>query len=362
MSDYYEVLGLSRDASQDDVKRAFRKLARETHPDANPNDARAEGRFREVAEAYEVLSDPQKRAAYDRGEVFGSGDLFANFGGLDEILQQFFGGSFGGFGFRSASGPSRGSDVAVAAEVTLEEAAVGVSRDLLYTAPTRCEVCAGSGSEPGHDPMTCPTCGGRGQVQINRNTFLGSMMTVTECATCRGRGRVIEHVCDECGGAGRVTAEQAITVEIPAGVDDGTRLRLAGRGGAGEPGAPAGDLYLQVRVLADPRFQRVGDDLHHVARIGLAEAALGTAISVPAIDGEDFEVDIPAGTQPGTVFQSARRGMPRLRRRGRGDLLIEVKVDVPAELSPDAEEALRSYATATGEQPMSPRRRRRRQR
>ncbi len=362
MSDYYEVLGLSRDASQDDVKRAFRKLARETHPDANPEDAQAEGRFREVAEAYEVLSDPQKRAAYDRGEVFGGADLFANFGGLDEILQQFFGGSFGGFGFRSTAGPSRGSDVAVAAEVTLEEAAAGVSRDLLYTAPARCEECAGSGSEPGHDPVTCPTCGGRGQVQINRNTFLGSMMTVTECTTCRGRGRVIEHVCASCSGAGRVTSEQAITVEIPAGVDDGTRLRLAGRGGAGEPGAPPGDLYLQVRVLADPRFQRMGDDLHHVARIGLAEATLGTVISVPAIDGDEFEVDIPAGTQPGTVFQSARRGMPRLRRRGRGDLLIEVNVEVPSDLSTDAEEALRSYAEVAGEQPLAPRKRRRRQR
>ena len=359
MADYYEILGVSRDAAQEEIKSAFRRLARDTHPDANPDDPTAEARFREIAEAYEVLSDPQKRAAHDRGEVFGGADLFANFGGLDEILQQFFGGSFGGgFGFRSTVGPARGPDVAVTAEVTLAEAAMNVSRELFYKAPALCEVCEGTGAEPGRDPIVCLACAGRGQVQVNRNTFLGSMMTVTTCTTCRGRGNIIEEPCHECRGAGRISTEQFITVEIPAGVDNATRLRLPGRGGAGEPGAPAGDLYVEVRVLADPRFERVGDGLHHVARIGIAEATFGTVISVPLIEGGDLAVDVPAGTQPGTIFQMARRGMPRLRRRGRGDLIVEVSVEVPDQLTPEAEEALRSYAAARGEQPLPPRGRR----
>ncbi len=362
MSDYYEVLGVDRDASQEDVKRAFRKLARETHPDANPDDPEAEARFREVAEAYEVLSDQQKRAAYDRGEVFGGADLFSSFGGLDEILQQFFGGSFGGFGFRTSRGPARGADIAVATEVSLEEAAAGVSREVFYKVPVRCDVCGGNGSEPGHDPVTCSTCGGRGQVRVNRNTFLGSMMTVTECATCRGRGTVIEHPCHECRGGGRITAEKSITVEIPPGVADGTRLRLPGRGGVGEAGAPPGDLYLQVGVLDDPRFERFGDDLRHISTIGMAEATLGTVVSVPLLDDEPVDLDIPPGTQPGAVFEMTRRGMPRLQRRGRGDLFVEVRVEVPTGLSQDAEEALRVFAEAHGEEPLPPRRFRRRSR
>jgi molecular chaperone DnaJ len=357
MKDYYDTLGVSRDASQDEIKRAFRKLARETHPDANPNDPEAEARFRDVAEAYEVLSDPQKRVAYDRGEQFAVGDLFSTLGGLDEILQQFFGGTFG-FGSRPPVGPTRGADVAVGAEITLEEAAIGVSKEVRYTALDRCGVCLGSGSEPGHEPVMCPTCAGRGQVQVSRTTFLGSMMTVTQCTTCRGRGRVVNHPCSECSGEGRISTSQDLTVEIPAGVDDATRLRLAGRGSAGEYGGPAGDLYLQVRVLRDERFVRNGDDLLHTARIGISEAALGTVISVPMIDGEPVELDVPAGTQPGAVFRMAKRGMPHLRRRGRGDLLVQVDVEVPESLSAAAEDALRAYADSQGERPQPPRKRR----
>jgi len=361
MPDYYEALGVSREAPQDEIKSAFRKLARETHPDANPDDPGAEARFRTIAEAYEVLSDPAKRAAYDRGEVFSGGDLFTNLAGLDEILQQFFGGSFG-FGGRSSGRASRGPDIAVATEVTLTEAASGVSRELHFEAPERCHVCEGTGSEPGHDPERCPTCGGLGQVQVSRTTFLGSMMTVTDCSTCRGRGVVVRHPCTECRGAGRVNADQALTIEIPAGVDDGTRLRLSGRGGAGESGNGPGDLYLQVRVLPDPRFERVGDDLVHKLRVGFSEAAFGTSSSVPLIEGETIDVDVPAGTQPGTLFRLTRRGMPRLRRRGRGDLIVEVEVHVPDTLSAEAEAALRAYGDANDEQPAAPRRRRRRAR
>jgi len=357
MSDYYEVLGVTRDATQEEIKRRFRQLARETHPDANPDDPHAEDRFREVAEAYEVLSDPAKRARYDRGDTFG-GDLFSQFAGLDEILQQFFGGA--GFGFGGMRpGPRRGGDIGMTVELTLDEAASGISRQIHFAAAARCRPCAGSGAAPGTSPGRCATCRGVGQVQVSRSTFLGSMMTVSECPTCRGSGQTIETPCPACLGAGRVDDEHTLTVEIPAGVDDGTRLRLAGKGGAGERGAPAGDLYVQVRIPPDTRFSRLGDDLHHRIRLGFTEATLGAEVTVPLLGGEDMDVDIPAGTQPGTVFRLSRQGMPRLRRRGRGDLLVEVELVVPTEVTPDEEEVLRRFAELRGESPASGRRKRR---
>ncbi len=359
MKDYYELLGVARDASQDDIKRRFRTLARETHPDANPGDPGAEERFREIAQAYEVLSDPQKRAAYDRGETFGS-----SFQGVDinDIFQQLFGG--GGFGFdfgfgTQRRGPQRGRDVGVTVELSLDEAAAGVSRDLHFAAASRCSVCHGGGAKAGTAPTQCPTCGGSGRVQVNRNTFLGSMMTVTECVTCRGSGQVIAEPCETCLGSGTVDEERVLAVEIPPGVDDGTRLRLSGQGGAGERGAPGGDLYVEVRVTADDRFHRSGDDLRHRIQIGLAEATLGASVEVPLIGGESMDVDIPAGTQPGTVFRLSRQGMPRLRRRGRGDLLVDVEVVVPDDLTAEQEEALRAYAALRGETPAGKRRKRR---
>ena len=360
MKDYYAALGVARDASQEEIKKAFRRLARDTHPDANPDDPKAEARFREIAEAYEVLSDPNRRAAYDRGEQFGTGDLFSSFGGLDEILQQFFGGGFGGFGgFGGARrrSPTRGSDVGVNVDLTLAEAATGLSRHIEVSAPERCPSCTGSGAEPGHEPRRCPTCNGAGQVQVARQTMLGQMMTVTQCSTCRGRGEIIDSPCRTCSGSGRVDAQRTFTVEIPSGVDDGTRLRLSGRGGAGERGAPPGDLYVQVRVAPDPNFTRIGDDLHHKIRLGLAEATLGKKVEVPLIDGSSTEVDIPPGTQSATVFRLGKQGMPRLQRRGRGDLLLETEIVVPQDLPAEAEDALRDYAAILGEQPMEPKRR-----
>jgi len=362
MKDYYEILGVSRDATQDDIKKAFRKLARDTHPDANPDDPEAEARFREIAEAYEILSDPQRRAAFDRGEQFGAGDLFSNFGGLDDILQQFFGGGFGGFGGARRRGPQRGNDIGVAVDLTLAEAAVGVSRKIEVTSAERCTTCAGSGAEPGHDPRRCPTCNGAGQVQVARQTMLGQMMTVSECSTCRGTGEIIESPCKTCSGAGRIEVDKSLTVEIPAGVDDGTRLRLSGRGGVGQRGAPPGDLYVQVRIEPHPSFTRVGNDLHHKVRIGVAEAVLGKQIDVPLVDGSSTDIDIPSGTQSGTVFRLNRQGMPRLQRRGRGDLLIEVEVEIPTDLSAEAEDALREFAAIQGEAPAETRRRKRKRR
>jgi molecular chaperone DnaJ len=365
MKDYYQILGVTRDSSQEEIKKAFRRLARETHPDANPDDPQAEARFREIAEAYEILSDPNRRAAYDRGEQFGAGDLFSNFGGLDEILQQFFGagfGGFGGFGGTRRRGPARGRDLGVSVDLTLAEAATGVSRTIEVAAPERCDVCSGSGAEPGHEPRRCPTCNGVGQVQVARQTMLGQMMTVTDCTTCRGRGEIVDNPCSNCSGTGRVDAQHTLSVEIPPGVDDGTRLRLSGRGAVGERGAPAGDLYVQVRVAPDPNFTRVGNDLHHKVRIGISEAVLGRTIAVPLVDGSTTDVDIPAGTQSGAVFRLGKRGMPRLQRRGHGDLLIEVDVVIPSDLPAEAEDALRHYAELMGEAPAESKRRLRRKR
>lgn len=357
MPDYYEILGVDRDVGPDEIKKAFRRLARETHPDANPDDPHAEERFRQIAEAYEVLSDPAKRAAYDRGATFDMGDLFSSFAGIDDLLTRFFGAGFG-FPFGGApAGPAQGSDVAVRVEVTLAEAAVGVVREVGFRAPIVCAVCSGSGSAPGVPLEVCERCRGQGSVRVTRQTILGATMAITSCDVCRGRGKVISERCDECGGAGSTPGERVLEVEIPAGIENGARLRLPGRGAAGEAGGRSGDLYVEVVVPPDPRFERHGADLIHRLHLGIAEAALGTTRMVPSIDDDEFELEIPRGTQPGSVFKLSRMGMPRLRRRGRGDLLVEALVDVPVELSEEQEAALRSYAEASGEAPIPPRRR-----
>lgn len=359
MADYYDVLGVSRDATTDDIKRRFRTLARETHPDANPGDPAAEARFREIAQAYEVLSDAGRRAAYDRGEGFGS-DLFTSGATLEEILAQFFGSGFGGFGGFTTRPPRRqGRDLAVTVDLTLDEAATGVAREVTYRSAVTCASCAGAGSAPGSSPTRCGSCGGTGQMRVARSTFLGSMMTVTECSTCSGWGEVITDRCPACAGRGRVDDTVTITIDIPAGVDHGTRLRLGGRGEPGERRTPAGDLYAAVRIAPDERFERRGDDLHHRVSLGLAEATLGADLKVPLVGGELLDVEIPAGTQPGTLFRIDRQGMPRLRRRGRGDLLVEIQVVVPTDLTDEQAEAIRHYGELHGENPAAPRKKRR---
>ena len=361
MKDYYQVLGVDRAASTDEIKRAFRRLARETHPDANPDDPHAEARFREIAEAYEVLSDPQKRSAYDRGGTFDVGDLFSSVGGLDDLIRQFFGGSgFGPFGGEVRRGPQRGPAVAAQVTLTLAEAGFGAEKEIAYRAPAACRACEGSGAYAGYAPETCGRCGGRGAVQMSRATILGSITTMTECPECRGRGEVISHPCDECRGSGVVDEARTVTVEIPAGVENGTRLRLSGRGGAGDRGGPPGDLFVEIRVEDDPRFERFGDDLAHSVHVGIAAAALGTSAAIPLLDGGFHELEIPPGTQPGTVFRIPRAGMGRLRRRGRGDLLVEIRVEVPEKLTADEEDALRAFAELRGESPAAGGKRRRR--
>ena len=360
MVDYYQVLGVGRDATQEEIKRAFRRKARETHPDANPGDAGAEHRFREAALAYEVLSDPQRRAAYDRGVRFESGDLFSSFAGIDDLLSRFFGGGLG-FSFGEGRGPAAGADVAVGLELTLAEAAADCTREIRYRARLSCPACGGEGAPPESPPVVCDRCAGRGSVRVTRQTFLGAAVSIVTCDKCRGRGRIITTPCPRCDGSGSVLDEALVAVDIPAGIEDGSRLRVPGKGSVGEPGGRSGDLYVEVRVTSDPRFARHGSDLVHRARLGLAEVALGTTIKVPTVSDGEVDIEVPPGTQPGTVFKLSRLGMPRLRRRGRGDLLVEVQVVVPQKLNAAQEEALRAYAAAS-RQPARPAGRARRRR
>jgi molecular chaperone DnaJ len=362
MADYYTALGVARDATTQDIKRAFRRIARESHPDANPGDAQAEERFRRAAEAYEVLSDPQRRAAYDRGDVIDLGDLFSSFAGVEDLLNRFFGSGFGDIG-RPHQRRARGGDIGVEVTVTLREAAEGTRRELTYPAAVACEECGGSGAAAGTTPDVCARCNGEGSIRVTRQTLLGTAMSIATCDRCAGRGRVVVDACPVCAGHGSVSDESTVAVDIPPGVEDGTRLRVSGSGHAGGAGERAGDLFVTVRVEDDPRFERHGPDLVHRATIGLAEAALGTSVEIPIVDADEPEtLDLAAGTQPGTVFRLARLGMPRLGRRGRGDLLVEVLVEVPTSLSAAQEEALRAYAAASSDSPHSPRDRRRRRR
>ena len=344
---YYEILGVERSATTEEIKKAFRRVARETHPDANPNDPEAEARFKLAAEAYEVLSNPERRRRYERGDSIDLSGLFGGAGGLDDLLRSVFGDS-SFFGSRP-SRPPRGRDVLVRTEVNLEEAAFGTEATVQYEADSTCPVCSGSGSSPGTQPMTCPDCGGAGQVRMSQRSVFGTMMSVTTCPTCRGEGSIIADPCDECSGTGTVPEKVTVHVEIPAGVSTGTRLRLTGRGESGGRNAPSGDLFVEVMVADDPRFERHDSDLLHRTSIGIAEASLGTRIEVPTIDGEPMPLEIPRGTQPGALFTITGYGMTRLGRRSRGDLMVVVEVAVPDDLDPEEEGLLRRWAELRGE-------------
>lgn len=357
--DYYEVLGVPRDATPEEIKRAFRARARDSHPDANPDDPTAEERFRRIAEAYEVLSDPERRRRYDRGDTIDLGDLFgAGFGGLDDLLRSVFGetGPFG-TGFGTARARPRGRDVLIRAQVSLAEAAFGTETEVSFRSDRACATCGGEGTAPGTSRRTCSTCGGAGQVRTARRSFLGTMMTLSGCPDCGGAGSVVDHPCPRCRGRGVTSEEQTVTVEIPPGVSTGTRLRLSGRGESAGYGSASGDLFVEVVVADDPRFRRQGDDLIHHLQVGIAEAALGAVKEVPLLGGEVERVEIPPGTQPGWTVRIPGEGMGRLGRRGRGDLLVVADVVVPVDLSGEEEEYLRRYAEARGERPTKPSRR-----
>jgi len=363
MADYYELLGVSRNASADEIKKAYRQRAREFHPDANPGDTEAAERFKQVAQAYQVLSDDDQRARYDRfGEagVGGAGggagpsmdDLFG--GGLGDIFETFFGagGAGGGSPFggrqRGPSGPPRGQDLEVIVDIAFEQAVFGDQVDVELKVPAACDDCGGSGAGEGTSPVTCSDCGGSGQVQRVRQSLLGQMVTASPCNRCGGLGQVITTPCDTCRGEGRVTVDTTYQVDVPAGVDSGSTLRLTGRGAAGPRGGKSGDLYVHLRVAPHELFVRDDHDLVTEVPISIAQAALGTSLELETLDGTEPLV-VPAGTQPGREFVLRQRGVPHLRGRGRGDLRARVRLEVPTKLSDDEVELLTKYAEGRGE-------------
>jgi molecular chaperone DnaJ len=337
--DPYEVLGVERDASEQQIKKAFRLLARELHPDVNAHDPEAEGKFKETAEAYEILSDPERRAVYDRygHEGLRSGGQAPNFdafGSISDLFDAFFGGggSFGGGG-----GPAHGGDIAVMIEIDLIDASRGKSVKITYEAVDRCEHCHGNGAEPGTPIETCSRCAGSGQLQAVTRTPFGQMVRTVVCDTCNGDGRTAKVPCKTCRGRGRQAARRELEVQAPAGIADGQRIRLAGEGHAGEAGAPAGDLYVQVKVREDERFVREGDDLITAVDLPAPLASLGTTLDVPTLEGFTT-VEVAPGTQPGEILTLRGEGMPDLRRGRRGDIRAVVNVVIPRRLTDEQRE------------------------
>ncbi len=350
---YYEMLGVAREASDSEIKKAFRGKAMDCHPDRNPGDADAERKFKEINEAYDVLKDPQKRAAYNQfghaafengGGRPGGGGFDFNFNGsFSDIFEDLFGNAFGQRGQRRG-GPQRGSDLRYNYEVSLEEAFSGKQAEISVNTSVACEPCGGSGAAPGSKPVDCPTCRGMGKVRAQQGFF-----TVERtCPTCHGAGQTVSDPCGHCGGAGHVNREKTLSVNIPAGVENGTRIRLSGEGEAGARGGPAGDLYLFLSVKPHRIFERDGIDLHMSVPIPMTTAALGGSIEVPTIDGRKARVAIPEGTQTGRQFRLRGKGMPRLQRGGVGDLFVHVGVETPVNLTKEQERLLREFEAAGG--------------
>jgi molecular chaperone DnaJ len=338
--DYYEVLGVSRDASESEIKKAFRGLARELHPDVNSHDPEAEEKFKEAAEAYEVLSDAERRRTYDaygqEGLRSGGFNPGAGFGSIDDIFQAFFGGGAFGFG-GGGRAAAAGGDIGVEVEIELAEVATGARREVTYDAVGACEHCHGNGAEPGTPIRTCERCGGAGELRAVTRTPFGQMVRSTACDVCGGAGKVPETPCETCGGSGRTRQSRTSAVEVPAGIEDGQRMRISGAGHAGEPGAPPGDLYVEVHVEEDERFERDGSDLFSTVSIAATEAMLGTTVTVPTLEGEE-EIEVEAGTQPGHQYVLKGIGLPRLGARRRGNQRVILNVVVPANLSEEQRE------------------------
>jgi molecular chaperone DnaJ len=357
--DFYELLGVSRSATEDELKRAYRQLARELHPDTKPGDAEAEARFKLVTVAYETLRDPERRRRYDmfgpdavRGTGAGpaNGD-FGFAGGLGDLFDAFFSQGFSTAGQRGAR--RQGADAEIVLQISLAEAVFGTRHEVNLKAPVACTTCSGSGAREGTSSTTCPECRGTGQIQRVRQSILGQMVTATQCGRCSGLGKVVASPCPDCRGEGRRVEDRNLTVEIPAGVDDGATLRITGAGAAALRGGEPGDLYVHLRVAPDSRFERSGTDLVTTLHLSVAQAALGTEVELDTLDGP-FALSVPPGVQTGRVLKVAGHGVPRLRGGRRGDLLVSVFVDTPVKLSKEEDELLRKLAALRGEQVQPP--------
>ncbi|MBR6526099.1 MAG: molecular chaperone DnaJ [Clostridia bacterium] len=355
--DYYEVLGVQKNASQDEIKKAYRKMAKECHPDLHPDDKTAEARFKELNEANEVLSDPDKRARYDRfGHEdpmqgagggyggFGGGFDFGGFGGMGgmgDIFDQLFGGGYGGAQRRNA--PMQGNDLRYDLRISFEEAAFGCEKSFEFTRDEHCETCHGTGAKPGTQPQTCPTCKGSGQVRVGG----GFMVTVRTCSTCGGSGKIIQEKCSSCGGSGKQRKRRTATVKVPAGIDNGQTIVMNGQGEPGRNGGPAGDLYIQISVRPHKLFKREGTNLYLDLPISFTQAALGADIDVPTLDGKKTSFHIPEGTQTGTEFRLKGQGVQQLRSTYRGDMILRVNVEIPRRLSDKQKELLKEFDMAS---------------
>jgi molecular chaperone DnaJ len=353
--DFYVILGVERNASDAEIKRAFRKLAQQWHPDVN-QDAQAQERFKEINEAYQILSDPARRARYDQfgragvegGPGGAGGPGFEGFGGFSDIFDAFFGGGAGGAAARHGR-PQPGADLRYDLRITFEEAVKGIDKEIEFSVLQACETCGGDGAKPGTQATACPRCDGRGEVRSVRQTMLGQMVNVSACPRCGGEGKVIETPCDTCHGDGRTERKRSLRVTIPPGIDEGHQIRLSNEGETGPRGGQPGSLYVAVHVGPHPTLTREGTELFYETSISIAQAALGTRITVPTVDGTD-EVEIKAGTQPNTEIRLRGKGVPHLRRPGqRGDLHVMIDVAVPTKLSKKARELLTAYADEAGE-------------
>ena len=353
--DYYEVLGIQKGASDDEIKRAYRKLAMKYHPDKNQGNDEAEAKFKEINEAYQVLSDPEKKSRYDQfgtadfdGSGFGGGGFGGGFDGFDmgDIFESFFGG--GGRSSARRNGPQRGADLEYTLDLTFEEAVFGVEKEISINRSESCDKCNGTGAKAGTSAKTCSTCNGQGQTRVQQQTPLGTFATTRTCPTCNGEGTVIEDPCVSCHGRGNVRRNRKISVNIPAGVDTGNVMPLRGQGEHGTKGGPAGDLYIKMRVAPSKKFVRKGNDIYIETHISMANAALGVNISVSTIDGE-VRYDIPEGTQSGTTFRLKGKGVAKVNSSGRGDQYVKVIVDTPKNLNETQRAALKAFMEACGE-------------
>lgn len=351
--DYYDILGISKGASDDEIKKAYRKLAMKYHPDRNPDNKEAEEKFKDINEAYQVLSDPQKKSQYDQfgttdfnGGFGGSGGFdFSGMGGFEDIFDSFFG---GGFSSRRRNGPERGADLEYTLNLTFEEAVFGVEKEISISKNENCENCNGTGSKPGSNAKTCDKCGGTGQVRYQRNTPLGSFVSTATCDKCNGTGKVITDPCSHCHGKGTVRKNKKVKIKIPAGVDTGNVLPLRGQGEPGKNGGPTGDLYINIRVSSHKLFNRKGFDIYIEEHISFGKASFGTELKVPTIDG-DVKYKVPAGTQSGTVFRLRGKGVPKVNGHGRGDEYVKIIVDIPKVLNEKQKETLLAFMEASGE-------------